>query len=167
MSRSFDLPSVDAIAIGTVGPPGERVFYLQARLGAETASLKIEKQQAAALAVAFAEAVAAAPEPVGPAEQAALEAPDAPDWVVGEIAVSQHDPATDRTTVVLAELVRDPEEEAPGATARLGVTRSQMAALAQQAAELVDAGRPPCDLCGFPLGPGEHVCPKGNGHLKR
>lgn len=167
MSRSFDLPSVDTVAIGTVGPPGERVFYFQAQLGSEKASLKIEKQQAAALAVAFAEAIAAAPGPVPTAEQGALDPPDEPDWVVGEIAVSQHDPATDRTTLVLAEFVREPESEGAGATARLGLTRGQMAALAQQAAELVEAGRPPCTLCGQSLGPGEHVCPKGNGHIKR
>jgi len=50
MSESFDLPQVDRLTADAVGPPGQRVFYLQARRGAELVSLKLEKQQVAALA---------------------------------------------------------------------------------------------------------------------
>ena len=33
MSRSFELPDVEWATVGTVGPPGQRTFYLQARQG--------------------------------------------------------------------------------------------------------------------------------------
>ncbi|MGH9041277.1 MAG: DUF3090 family protein, partial [Acidimicrobiia bacterium] len=32
--------------------------------------------------------------------------------------------------------------------------------------EAVVAGRPPCPLCGGPLDPEGHVCPKLNGHAQ-
>ena len=35
---SFDLPAPDVFTAGTVGPPGQRVFYLQARDGELAAS---------------------------------------------------------------------------------------------------------------------------------
>ena len=50
MSSSFDLPSVDRITVGTVGEPGNRTFYLQAREDSLVVSLKVEKGQVAALA---------------------------------------------------------------------------------------------------------------------
>ncbi|MGH9299272.1 MAG: DUF3090 family protein, partial [Acidimicrobiales bacterium] len=49
-------------------------------------------------------------------------------------------------------------------TARLVMTREQAAALAIRATELVEAGRPPCPLCGYPLDPRGNVCPRTNGH---
>src|SRR5919202_613933 len=49
MSSSFDLESVDHLTTGTVGPPGERVFFLQARAGEMVVSLQLEKTQVAAL----------------------------------------------------------------------------------------------------------------------
>ena len=35
MSESYDLDDVDMLTTGTVGPPGQRVFYLQAKRGAQ------------------------------------------------------------------------------------------------------------------------------------
>jgi hypothetical protein len=29
---------------------------------------------------------------------------------------------------------------------------------------LVEQGRPPCPLCGYPLDPEGHACPRTNGH---
>ncbi|MBV9283620.1 MAG: DUF3090 family protein, partial [Acidimicrobiia bacterium] len=49
MSESYDLDAVDLLTTGTVGPPGERVFYLQARRGRQLLTLKMEKTQVAAL----------------------------------------------------------------------------------------------------------------------
>ncbi len=43
MSRSFDLPDVDWATVGTIGPPGQRVFYLQARQGEEQVTLKLPR----------------------------------------------------------------------------------------------------------------------------
>ena len=51
-----------------------------------------------------------------------------------------------------------------GAVARFGCTRGQAAALAMRGATLVATGRAACPLCGYPLDPRGHVCPKTNGH---
>ncbi|MEO6606024.1 MAG: DUF3090 domain-containing protein, partial [Aeromicrobium sp.] len=46
--HGFDWP--DRLVIGTVGQPGERTFYIQARAGRQLVSVSMEKQQSAALA---------------------------------------------------------------------------------------------------------------------
>ncbi|HYF46921.1 MAG TPA: DUF3090 family protein, partial [Acidimicrobiales bacterium] len=46
----FDLRQPDRFTTGAIGEPGSRVFYLQAVEGAEVVSLRLEKQQVAALA---------------------------------------------------------------------------------------------------------------------
>ncbi len=50
MSESFDFHEPDFLTIGTLGPKGERVFYLQCRAYGDLVSLKLEKQQVAVLA---------------------------------------------------------------------------------------------------------------------
>ena len=49
--HEFNWP--DRIVIGTIGRPGERTFYLQARAGAQLASITLEKQHAALVAEMF------------------------------------------------------------------------------------------------------------------
>ena len=50
MSSSFDFDEIDFLTVGTLGPKGQRVFYLQCRASGELGSFKLEKQQVAALA---------------------------------------------------------------------------------------------------------------------
>jgi uncharacterized repeat protein (TIGR03847 family) len=80
--------------------------------------------------------------------------------VVGTVGVS-YDDAEDRVILVIEELVADEET---GAIARLSISREQAAAFAIQATRLVESGRPPCPLCGSPLDPSGHECPRTNGH---
>jgi uncharacterized repeat protein (TIGR03847 family) len=56
------------------------------------------------------------------------------------------------------------DEPGDGYLARLFLTAGQARALALGGTASVEAGRPPCQLCGNPLDPGGHVCPKMNGH---
>src|SRR5690348_16526620 len=46
--HGFDPP--ERFVAGTVGPPGQRTFFLQARSGARVVSVALEKQQVQALA---------------------------------------------------------------------------------------------------------------------
>jgi len=56
-------------------------------------------------------------------------------------------------------------EGAPeGATARFRITRAQAARFAERARALMKAGRPTCQVCGGPIDPGGHLCPRRNGH---
>jgi uncharacterized repeat protein (TIGR03847 family) len=50
--------------------------------------------------------------------------------------------------------------------ARLYCTATQARAMAARGAAAVERGRPPCPLCGGPLDPSGHVCPRLNGHAQ-
>ncbi len=80
--------------------------------------------------------------------------------MVGTIGVS-YDEESDRLLVVAEELVAEDEE---GRSARIAITKEQAAAFAIRATQLVEAGRPACPLCGLPLDPSGHDCPRTNGH---
>src|SRR5438445_9950045 len=59
------------------------------------------------------------------------------------------------------------EDEPEGYLARLYATPGQIRAMATGGRAAVEAGRPPCPLCGNPLDPEGHICPKLNGHARR
>lgn len=160
MTTSHDLPFVDRLTVGTIGPPGERTFLLQASQGNEVLTLKIEKAQVAALSEYLGRMLADLPRPGHLPEAADLALSGAPEWVVGTLGLS-YDADADRVLLVIEEAVGEDEV---GDTARLGATREQAAALAIRGTQLVEAGRPPCPLCGYPLDPSGHACPRTNGH---
>ncbi len=169
MPEPYDLPSVEAITVGTVGPPGQRVFYLQARLGPEVVTLKCEKTQVAALATALTELLADLPPPGPMPSDLDLQEPVQPAFVAGAMALTPYDVATGKVTLVVQEAVRDDTDDAGdvGAQeARFGIDQAQIAALAVRGADLVQQGRPNCPLCGQPIDPSGHACPRSNGHLK-
>jgi uncharacterized repeat protein (TIGR03847 family) len=162
VNASFDLPEVDRITVGTVGAPGERTFFLQARGSRQLVTLKMEKQQVAALAQYLADQLGNLPAVGDLPGDLELEAPIEPDWAVGGLEIS-YDEASDRIVLIAHERVAEEDEEA-AAVARLTVSREQVAALAIRGTALVEAGRPPCPLCSYPLDPSGHVCPRTNGH---
>lgn len=160
MSEGYDLSEPDRFTVGTVGPVGQRLFLLQCRKGDLLLTLKVEKQQVSVLADYLAQIVRDQQRPGHLPDEGVLEEPTDPSWAVGTVGVT-YDESDDRVVVVIEELV--PEDES-GAIARLSITREQAAAFAIQAIKLVESGRPPCPLCGSPLDPSGHECPRTNGH---
>jgi uncharacterized repeat protein (TIGR03847 family) len=160
VSPALDLGDLDRFTVGTEGPVGRRVFLLQCRSGDTVLTLKAEKQQVAVLAEYLGRVLAYLARPEGLPEDLELEEPTDPHWVIGTLGVS-YDEAIDRVVLVAEELVAEDEE---GDMARFNVTRAQAAAFAIRATSLVEAGRPPCPLCGLPLDPSGHRCPRTNGH---
>jgi uncharacterized repeat protein (TIGR03847 family) len=174
MSASFNIQTPDSFTTGTVGPPGQRTFFVQAVEGVATVTLKLEKTQVAALAQYVAELLADLPPvddadvPIGPD----LAEPVVSEWTVGTIGVAVDD-TTDRLVVSFQELQpqdleSDEDDPLPDPDAGLAtflITRAQALGFVRRAAELVSSGRPPCPLCGRPLDPAGHVCIKTNGHL--
>lgn len=166
MSDDIDLPNAQSVTVGYVGVPGSRTFYIQIWDAGEIRTLKVEKQQVAALGgairelledlVVAADEVPTLPEVIDPGEH---------EWAVGTMGLTAVDETTGRVTLILHELV--PEEEADDAAqARLGLSLPQLAALAGRCEESLVGGRPNCELCGRPMDPQGHVCPKTNGHAK-
>ena len=159
-SVTFDAP--DLFTCGAIGEPGQRVFYLQAREASDLLTLRMEKQQVAALATYLAgiladlapdalETATASPELVAPVEE---------DWVAGSLAIGIEADG-DRVLVVVEELT---EEGVEGASARVLVDHLQAAGFVPRAEQLLAAGRPTCALCGRPMDPDGHRCPRRNGH---
>ena len=179
MSESFDFDEPSLVTVGTEGLPGRRLFFIQARQGNQLATLKMEKVQVAALAAWIAKILEDLARPGHLPDDAELE-PETfiePAWAVGSLGGS-YDAEADRVLLVAAEVPDedDDDEESGeedddamllggrGATARIRATREQMAALAIRATRLVESGRPPCPLCGYPLDPMGHQCPRTNGY---
>jgi hypothetical protein len=146
----IELSQVDFITIDTIGPPGQRTFYLQ-------------KAHAAAISVAINGVLEQLgggvdePELVSPG----LVHPVEPLFRVGRLGLG-YDHKRDMLVVTAEELA---EEEKPHrAQVHIWADRAQMAALARRAAIAVASGRPICPLCGETISPGEtHVCVRGNG----
>lgn len=158
---TFELPDAERLVVGTVGPPGQRTFYLQARQGRQLLTLKVEKFQVAELAARLMAVFSGmGGTDASPRDDEELEAPIEPDFVVGSLSVALDEEAR-RVVIVAEELV---EEGTEGDVARIGASFDQVAALARRGAELVAAGRPTCRLCGYPIDPEGHTCPRLNGH---
>ena len=161
MTDDLDLGSPDLFTVLAVGPVGERVFMLHVAQGQQTLTVKVEKQQVAVLAQYLGQRVRELGRP-GELPELDLQVEVEAEWIVGTIGVS-YDDETDRLVVVIEELTEEEEGE-EGTAARISLTREQAAAFAIRATQLVEAGRPPCPLCGLPLDPSGHDCPRTNGH---
>jgi uncharacterized repeat protein (TIGR03847 family) len=160
VSESFEVSDASRITIGTVGEPGQRIFYLQARDEHRLVSLKLEKQQAAALGQLLGDLLSDLPAPGQLPTELSLEEPVESEWPVGTMQLA-YDSDADRVVLIAEEATEDDEG---GAIGRFVITREQAAAMAVHTETLVSAGRPPCPLCGHPLNPSGHTCPKTNGH---
>jgi uncharacterized repeat protein (TIGR03847 family) len=160
VSSSFDLADVVHLTVGTEGPPGKRVFYLQAATSSQVVTLKLEKTQVAALVAYLSALLSDLPTPTDLPTRMDLVEPVLAEWAVGSLGVT-YDEALDRILLLAEELVEEGEQ---AASTRLLATRAQVAALAVHGAALVAAGRPPCQLCGQPLDPEGHMCARLNGH---
>ncbi|NLE99507.1 MAG: DUF3090 family protein [Anaerolineales bacterium] len=166
--ETVELDHAQRITVDSMGPPGQRTFYLQAAQDETVVTLIIEKEQASALAVVIRNML----ERSGTVEtQSSDEAPDLieplkPLFRVGQLQLS-YDEERDMLLVV-AEALPASEDETLMAV-RIWGTRAQMAALAHKAARVVAAGRSTCPLCHELISPGQpHACVKGNGrkHLE-
>jgi uncharacterized repeat protein (TIGR03847 family) len=187
---SFDPP--ERFIAGTVGEPGHRTFFLQARDASQLATVVVEKEQVALLAerldALLDEVVRRTTGAVGGVAEAGvedlqpLEQPIVEEFRVGTLTLAW-DGADDRIVIeafALAETGDDegdaqveddvadqavPPDEPDLLIVRLSATSAR--AFARRARAVVAAGRPPCPLCGLPLDPQGHVCPRQNGDRRR
>lgn len=167
MSVFLEFDEVDAFTVGTVGEPGQRTFFLQARGGGRRVTVKCEKQQAAAIAQYLRRVLSDLPPPEDRPMPGALELAEPVDavFVLGPIGLG-YDRSADRVLIQLEELGDVDEEGEPvdddRGHVRLYVSRGQAAAFCDHADEVIEAGRPPCQWCGFPIDPDGHACPRMN-----
>jgi uncharacterized repeat protein (TIGR03847 family) len=163
--ENFEFTEPDIVTVGTVGTPGRRVFLLQVQAGTTVVTLKLEKQQVAALSAALVERLEDLPTTGDLPTDLEIQQPVEVEWVVGAMGLGYLD-ALDRIVLdafeaVAVDEVVNPTE--PHGRFRALLTREQGRALAIRALMLVESGRPPCPWCGNPLDPAGHTCPKKNG----
>jgi uncharacterized repeat protein (TIGR03847 family) len=190
----FDPP--ERFIAGTIGDPGNRTFFLQAREGGRVVSVALEKVQVVVLAerlgdllgelerrgvapgateggaladtVAEGEAAGLVDDDPGPLDEPLVEAFRAGSLTLG------WDPDAERVLVEARAQDEDGEaidpdedddedEDGPDLL-RVRLTASAARSFVARAARVVASGRPPCPLCGAPLDPRGHICPRRNGH---
>ena len=165
----YDFKSVVYITTDAIGPPGQRVFYLQASQGDTLITLVLEKEQVQALAVSVQQMLEelGKRQPQSPSEvelvsqhNLVLREPIEPIFRVGQLGLG-YDEDTDMLIIVAQELTDDSDEMS---VVRFWATRAQVKALSEHSLQVVEAGRPLCPLCSRPIDPDGHYCPRRNGH---
>ena len=155
MTESYSFDDVEFFTVGTLGPRGERTFYLQGRGDGRLVSFKLEKQQVMALADYLDQVLDDLPEtaPGPPPSDLSLREPVVSAWTVGALGVA-YSGDEDRLIVLAEEFVDDDEDDLPEPNhARFMLRREQVVGLIHRARDIVSAGRPPCEYCGSPLQP--------------
>jgi uncharacterized repeat protein (TIGR03847 family) len=187
--HSFDPP--ERFVAGTVGEPGSRTFFLQARAGRQMVSVALEKQQVSLLAervdelldevTGLAEAVVPAVAPFELDDNRPLDQPIEEEFRAGTMTLSW-DPGDERVVIEVfpqddavaivsetpeGEQQIEVEETEPDEVLVVRITPGQARAFAKRAQQVVSAGRPDCPFCGGPVDPAGHLCPRANGFRRR
>ncbi|MBI3978646.1 MAG: DUF3090 family protein [Chloroflexi bacterium] len=165
----YEFRQAATLTAGALGKPGSRTFYLLVSDGKQMVRVWVEKEYLQALSLAITQLVAALPErstdpdAVRLAEATVVEpSGEAGDELrAGKMALA-YDRATDRIGVLVYVADNEKDDE-PDLSA--WASREQAGRFAARIDEVIAAGRPICPLCGGPIDPTGHVCPKRNGHL--
>lgn len=147
----------DRVMVGVRGEVGNRLFLLQAREGRRLVIVKCEKLQLSALAEWLGQVMSTLGRLGHLPDDLSLESEYEADFVAGDIAVAINE---ERQTIEVTIESADEGDD----TLELTLTKEWAGALAIAVTRLVDAGRPLCPLCGGPLDPRGHDCPRTNGH---
>ncbi len=166
----WDFGRADSIEPEAIGEPGERQFRVRVMARLESASLWLEKEQVAALALALRrllEQTKTTEEPIEaePATGGSFPAMPDVDFRTSRLGIGHDDQAT--SISIFAYDLEAAEDQDATPTFSCQVTRAQARAFAKQAEEIVNAGRPVCVLCGVPIDENGHKCLRRNGHSER
>ncbi len=183
----FDPP--ERFVAGTIGDPGNRTFFIQARDGGRVVSVALEKVQVAVLAErlgdllgeldrrgmphdapdeSLPDAGAGADDDASPLDEPLVEAFRAGSLTLGwdpdAERVLLEARAQDEDGEAIDPDEDDDEDEDGPDLLRVRLTAEAARSFVARAARVVAGGRPPCPLCGAPLDPRGHICPRRNGH---
>jgi uncharacterized repeat protein (TIGR03847 family) len=156
---------------GTIGQPGERAFFIQARLENRVVSVALEKAQVQAIAsrleIMISEVRKANPliqiEKLAQ-DDAPLETPVDEEFQVGAISLAWDE---DQKLIALELFeLEDDEEDPEGDVLEIYFSLGLAVLFANRAKALVNAGRIPCPFCGTPIDPRGHLCPRANGYRR-
>jgi uncharacterized repeat protein (TIGR03847 family) len=186
--RRFIFDPPERFVAGTIGEPGDRTFFLQARDGVRVVSVALEKVQVSVLAERLGELLNEL-DRRGVEVAQGLEADDAPSelasdtepldeplneafragsltlgWDVVAERVLVEARAQDEDGEPIDPDDDDDEDEDGPDLLRVRLTADAARSFVARAFRVVASGRLPCPLCGAPLDPTGHICPRRNGH---
>ena len=181
--HSYDPP--ERFVAGTVGQPGQRTFFLQARAGTKVTSVALEKQQVSVLATRIDELLdevmdarggdGAVPAlaPLDLEDNEPLEQPIVEEFRAGTMTLSwdaadqrivvEVFPFTEESVVAPDQPEEEIEEPEPEELFVVRMPAGLARAFSKRAQAVVAAGRQPCPFCGGPIDPEGHLCPRANG----
>ena len=190
--RIYDFSLPDRFVTGAVGQPGSRTFFLQAKRGSSIVSVVLEKVQVQVLAermalllgevarrgVVVPEAIAPGDDDTGPLDEPLVEAfrvgtmtlawdGESDEIVVearAQVEADDDDEDEDDEDEDEIVLFADDDPDGPDLV-RVRLTPIRARAFTERALRTVAAGRPPCPVCGQPLDPTGHLCPRRNGYV--
>jgi uncharacterized repeat protein (TIGR03847 family) len=161
----------DRCVAGTIGAPGERAFFIQARDKNRVVSVALEKAQVQAIANRLELIVAEVRKsnPLiavssQPQDDAPLDTPVEEEFQVGAISLAWNDD-TQLISFELYELDED-EKEPQGHVLEISFSLGVALAFVKRSKALVNAGRLPCPFCAIPIDPRGHLCPRANGYRR-
>jgi len=164
-TAKYELGSVSRITPEAVGVPGKRTFRVLLESGAASACMWLEKEQLSQLGLYLQEAVKPLSTGDRPEEATAPEPPWSGgvlslDFKIGKMSLA-HSEANNSFLLVVHDLEHQEESEP---TVSFWLAPRQAEDLAMEALRVCAAGRPICALCGRPIDPEGHICPRANGH---
>lgn len=183
-ARVHDHPDPQRFVVGTVGLPGERTFFLQAKSGDGLTTVTLEKEQVELLGERMNELLdlvrqkSSDPQsiPLMPVESlidnAGLNVPVEAEFRVGTMSLGW-DTAAGHMIVECFELTdadaasgasADPDDDSEDRDRlRVVLTAAQAREFSRRADQIVNAGREDCPFCALPLDAEGHMCPRANG----
>lgn len=179
----YEFNPVERFVAGTVGAPGDRTFFIQARTGSKVVSVVVDKSQVIALGERtkimlreIKKTDATISIKASEIDDAPLEQPIFEEFRAGVIAMAWD---AENSVIVYElremtssnekddddELIFD-ENDLSVDLLRVHASPTQAAAFAKRCLSLANAGRTPCPFCGLPIDPSGHLCPRSNGYRR-
>ena len=166
----YQLGALSNVEPVTFGEPGRRTFKLDLQSGSAVCALWLEKEQLFQLGVYLRDYVAS----LSADEKERTSEPKESSWTGGEESIDfkagqmflSHDKESNSFYLQAHERETEEEERPEGDAESVSfwITMSQATSLAVDSLQICAAGRPACFLCGQPINPDGHVCPRANGH---
>ena len=163
----YSLGAVSHIVPNTFGEPGQRTFNLVLESGEARCTVWLEKEQLFQLGIYLQEAV----ESLSDEDKARETQEKEPAWTgegisldfkVGQVLLNYDQ---DSNSFRMLAYEREEEEATEdGASVSFWMRLQQAGSVSEEALQICAAGRPRGFLCGLPINPDGHVCPRANGH---
>ena len=158
-----EFTNVSSLVPEALGEPGRRTFRVRAESGSSAAAIWLEKEQLFQLAMAMQRIVASMPDDDSASGSPPTDREASPltmlDFRASKLALGY-----DGNRAMFIIDAHDQDEDT--ASVRVWASAEQVAEFTKEALHVCASGRPLCPLCGSPINPDGHLCPRANGHAK-